>query len=233
MQVKYLSILASLTMMITTTTAATADTLYTIPSDVSAGHMNVRTGPGTNYALLGAIPAGKTVSASRCVPRQDGIRGADWCLVTWNGPTGWVSKAGLMPVAAAPARPVTTSPVSDYSGWTTDYYPKSQMCVMAFGKFGSDVVSSTMFKWSPDIGLFMHIGKSSWSIEAGSSVPLSVVFDTGVRNGSGYVLDEQKNGSLIQIDIKEDQDGFMEDVANAKKLTITSTRVTSLRGSSR
>jgi len=64
---------------------AHADMLFSIPTNVSAGHMNVRSGPGTNHGLLGAIPAGQTVSASRCVPRDDGIAGANWCLVTWRG----------------------------------------------------------------------------------------------------------------------------------------------------
>src|SRR6516162_4822025 len=64
-------------------TAAHADMLFTIPPSVSEGHMNVRTGPGVNHGLIGAIPGGQTVSASRCVPRDDGIRGAEWCFVTW------------------------------------------------------------------------------------------------------------------------------------------------------
>ena len=64
-------------------TAAHADMLFTIPLGVSEGHMNVRTGPGANHGLIGAIPGGQTVSASRCVPRDDGIRGAEWCFVTW------------------------------------------------------------------------------------------------------------------------------------------------------
>jgi Bacterial SH3 domain len=71
---------------------------FRVPLDVSAGHMNVRNGPGSNHGLVGSIPAGQTVRASRCVPRDDGIAGADWCLVNWNGVTGWVSQAGLMPL---------------------------------------------------------------------------------------------------------------------------------------
>lgn len=82
--------------MLTLSGAAQAG-VYTVPNDVSAGHMNMRNGPGTNHSLVGAIPAGMTVTSSRCTPRDDGITGADWCLVTWNGVTGWVSSAGLMP----------------------------------------------------------------------------------------------------------------------------------------
>jgi len=73
--------------------------LFTIPREVSAGHMNIRTGPGVNHGLVGAIPAGATVSATQCVPRDDGIVGAYWCLVNWNGLRGWVSQAGLLPIS--------------------------------------------------------------------------------------------------------------------------------------
>jgi Bacterial SH3 domain len=72
---------------------------FQVPSDVSAGKLNIRSGPGTNYDLLGAIPAGAQVTATRCVPREDGINGADWCLVTWRGLSGWASRVGLMPTS--------------------------------------------------------------------------------------------------------------------------------------
>ena len=57
----------------------------------------IRRGPGSNHDLLGSIPAGVDVVASRCVPRDDGIAGADWCLISWRGLTGWGSRANLMP----------------------------------------------------------------------------------------------------------------------------------------
>lgn len=77
---------------------AYAPMVFQVPYDVSQGHMNIRNGPGVNHGLTGAIPAGQIVRASRCVPRDDGVAGADWCLVNWNGYAGWVSQAGLMPV---------------------------------------------------------------------------------------------------------------------------------------
>jgi hypothetical protein len=94
----------------------TSELLFVIPPDVSGGHMNVRNGPGANHGLLGAIPAGQTVRASRCVRRDDGIAGADWCLVTWNGLTGWVSQVGLMPVSPQPSQPVARSAASKDDG---------------------------------------------------------------------------------------------------------------------
>ena len=71
---------------------------FQVPYDVSAGKMNMRSGPGTNFALVGAIPAGAEVVATRCAPREDGINGADWCLVSFGGVSGWVSRVGLMPL---------------------------------------------------------------------------------------------------------------------------------------
>ena len=53
-----------------------------------------------NHGLIGEIRAGARVTASRCVPRDDGIAGANWCLVNYRSVTGWVSQAGLMPVFA-------------------------------------------------------------------------------------------------------------------------------------
>ena len=96
--------------------STTSEMLFVIPPDVSGGHMNVRNGPGANHGLLGAIPAGQTVAASRCVRRDDGIAGADWCLVTWNGLTGWVSQVGLMPVTPQPTQPVARPATSKDNG---------------------------------------------------------------------------------------------------------------------
>jgi uncharacterized protein YgiM (DUF1202 family) len=84
------------------TSTAYAEMLFTVPYGVSQGHMNMRTGPGSNHDLIGAIPQGQRVSASRCVPRDDGVAGADWCLVDYAGTRGWVSRAGLMPYNPEP-----------------------------------------------------------------------------------------------------------------------------------
>lgn len=98
------SLLAASAMLLISTAAASAnDMLFRVPNDVSAGHMNVRNGPGVNHGLIGEIPAGQIVRASQCVGRDDGIRGADWCYVPDFGRTGgWISQAGLMPAAQIP-----------------------------------------------------------------------------------------------------------------------------------
>ena len=93
---------AKATPISTPTTTEPEMMTFRVPADISAGHLNIRSGPGANHGLLGAIPAGQTVIASRCVKRDDGIAGADWCMVSWNGITGWASQVGLMPVQGSP-----------------------------------------------------------------------------------------------------------------------------------
>jgi hypothetical protein len=129
-------VLAFAMLLLVYTTASRA-MQFTVPSDVSAGHMNVRTGPGTNHSLIGSIPAGATVTTERCVQRDDGIRGADWCFVNYGGLRGWVSQAGLMPVyrpeptpMAVPLSPsvqplaLVAVPVIPTPGWHTfECYP--------------------------------------------------------------------------------------------------------------
>jgi hypothetical protein len=97
------------------TTAAHADMLFT-----TAQSAKVRNGPGVNHTLLDEIPAGNLISASRCVRRDDGIAGADWCLVNYpDGPVahrtavaGWVSQAALLPYREPEQEDMETNQVS-------------------------------------------------------------------------------------------------------------------------
>jgi uncharacterized protein YraI len=81
--------------------ASSQQETYQVPRDSSGGRVNIRNGPGVNYARVGAIPAGAILRGKpplQCRPREDGIRGADWCHINWNGIVGWVSRAGMLPV---------------------------------------------------------------------------------------------------------------------------------------
>lgn len=49
----------------------------------ATGAVNVRTGPGTGYAIVDQLFAGENVDVTQC---QGG-----WCYVQHNGPDGWVS----------------------------------------------------------------------------------------------------------------------------------------------
>ncbi|MCY1126565.1 SH3 domain-containing protein [Frigidibacter sp. RF13] len=45
--------------------------------------LNLRQGPGPQYAIVGVIPAGAAVEVEGCVDA------ANWCQVTYEGNTGW------------------------------------------------------------------------------------------------------------------------------------------------
>jgi uncharacterized protein YraI len=49
---------------------------------VAKGGVNLRTGPGTNYARIATIPAGAPVDVLRC---------GRWCEVIYAGRRGWAS----------------------------------------------------------------------------------------------------------------------------------------------
>lgn len=51
---------------------------------VAKGSVNLRAGPGTNYARIATIPSGAPVTVLRC---------ARWCEVVFAGRQGWASAA--------------------------------------------------------------------------------------------------------------------------------------------
>src|SRR5690606_29483340 len=60
---------------------------------VATSSVNVRTGPGTGYAKIGALSAGEVVDVKQCQ--------GSWCFVDRNsGTDGWVSKNYLAAYAA-------------------------------------------------------------------------------------------------------------------------------------
>jgi Bacterial SH3 domain len=67
---------------------------------VTMDSLNVRDGPGTNHRMVGMMPHGTIVSTYGCAPRDDGIVGAEWCQVAWNGVRGWASTGGMVPIQA-------------------------------------------------------------------------------------------------------------------------------------
>jgi len=69
---------------------------YAAPGVVT-GNVNVRTGPGTSYAVVDVATRGSQVDVQRCQ--------GSWCYVTRPGPDGWVSASYL----SASGRPVNPS----------------------------------------------------------------------------------------------------------------------------
>jgi len=71
---------------------------YKVATGTSTLH--IRSGPSTDYAILGSIPNGTTVQISKT---QQG-----WGYVTYGGVTGWSSMDYLQPEAGATATPYVT-----------------------------------------------------------------------------------------------------------------------------
>jgi hypothetical protein len=78
---------AAIVALLTTAAAALAQ------PGVATSPVNVRTGPGTNYAKIGVLSAGEYVDVLQCQ--------GSWCYVDRNsGSDGWVSANYLKPVNA-------------------------------------------------------------------------------------------------------------------------------------
>lgn len=60
--------------------AASAETAATAWTD-----LNMRTGPGPMYSIVGVIPANGAVTVQGC------LADASWCTVTYDGMSGWAS----------------------------------------------------------------------------------------------------------------------------------------------
>ncbi|MBN9046962.1 MAG: SH3 domain-containing protein [Rhizobiales bacterium] len=56
---------------------------------ISTTNLNLRTGPSTRYATMGAIPGGAPVTVHGCTS------GYGWCRVSYGGAYGWASSRYL------------------------------------------------------------------------------------------------------------------------------------------
>jgi len=74
--------------------------------------LNVRSGPGTQYEVLGTIRAGETVNARDCT--------GSWCRVSFSGGSGFASRSYLAMGGGGPA--VAVAPGVVYDEPYDDYY---------------------------------------------------------------------------------------------------------------
>lgn len=56
-------------------------------SAIVTSTVNLRTGPGTQYGTIGAIPNGVGVTVGGCTS------GYGWCQVSYGGMTGWAASS--------------------------------------------------------------------------------------------------------------------------------------------
>jgi uncharacterized protein YraI len=74
--------------------------------------LNVRSGPGTEYEVIGAIPAGATVDVRGCT--------GNWCRVRFSGGSGFASRSYLAMAEGGAA--VAVVPGQAYEPYYDDYY---------------------------------------------------------------------------------------------------------------
>jgi uncharacterized protein YraI len=93
-----------------------APTLALAYTNYTTSAVNQRTGPGTGYASLGALPAGTVVNVSGCQP--------GWCRASSFLGTGWISSSYLSGGQAyvQPYPNVRRYPYLTYR--TAPYYPR-------------------------------------------------------------------------------------------------------------
>jgi len=73
---------------------------------VAQTDLNVRSGPGTQYPVVGSIPAGETVEAGNCT--------GSWCQVSFSGGSGYAKRGNLAMAGAVPGVGVAVAPAYTY-----------------------------------------------------------------------------------------------------------------------
>jgi hypothetical protein len=76
--------------------------------------LNVRSGPGTQYEVVGSIPAGATVDVRGCT--------GSWCRVSFSGGSGYASRSYLAMAEGGPAIAVAPGYAYDDGPYYDDYY---------------------------------------------------------------------------------------------------------------
>lgn len=82
--------IASAAVIVAPTAASAAPAMVT-------GHVNVRVGPGVNYAVVDTLRYGAVVDVRQCK--------AKWCFVRHAGRDGWVSRSYLAHAVKHPHAP--------------------------------------------------------------------------------------------------------------------------------
>jgi uncharacterized protein YraI len=69
---------------------------YAAPGTITS-NVNVRSGPGTNYAVVDTVRRGTQVDVQQCQ--------GSWCYIAKSGPDGWVSSTYLTAAGGTPVNP--------------------------------------------------------------------------------------------------------------------------------
>jgi Bacterial SH3 domain len=125
-------------------------------------NLNLRSGPGLSFDVIGAMPAGSDVRVLNCGP--------SWCRVVWNDTTGFASRTFISsggPITAAASSTAIVAPRYDYgygyaqtrsSSWAPDAgvrygyaAPPSTVVVAPSYEYGYAQTRSS--SWAPDTGV--------------------------------------------------------------------------------
>jgi uncharacterized protein YraI len=72
-------------------------------SATTTSNLNIRSGPGTTYRVIGVIPAGETITVIDCPS------GSSWCSVDFGGKEGWSSAIYLTGLSTGQAVDASTA----------------------------------------------------------------------------------------------------------------------------
>ena len=80
---------------------------------VVTSNVNVRSGPGTGYGVVGVIQAGATVDVVACQ--------GSWCQIAFDGGSGYANRSYLQMANAPSAGVVVQAPAYDRYEYDYDY----------------------------------------------------------------------------------------------------------------
>jgi uncharacterized protein YraI len=130
-------------------------------------NLNLRSGPGISFNVIGAMPAGSDVRVLSCGP--------SWCRVVWNDSTGFASRRFISsggPITAAASSTAIVAPGYDYgyaqtrsSSWAPNpgvgygyAAPSPPMVVAPSYDYGYGYAQTRSSSWAPDAG----VGYGGW-----------------------------------------------------------------------
>jgi uncharacterized protein YraI len=103
MQTRITMMMAAVTAVAALSLPSFAASAATVASAVTP--LNIRSGPGPQYNVIGAIPTNGRATVSGC------IQGSQWCQISFNGTQGWAYSQYLIgaagPVVVSQTPPVT------------------------------------------------------------------------------------------------------------------------------
>jgi Bacterial SH3 domain len=130
-------------------------------------NLNLRSGPGLSFDVIGAMPAGSDVRVLNCGP--------SWCRIVWNDNTGFASRRFISsggPITAAASSTAVVAPGYDYgyaqtrsSSWAPNpgvvygyATPSPPVMVAPSYDYGYGYAHTRSSSWAPNPG----VGYGGW-----------------------------------------------------------------------